>query len=101
MRLDRDISSTADQALIKLRNELLSYPSPPADPRPDTRAVLVPMKLRVQDVTLSLFSTTTIFGTPRDITLAELAIESFYPADQESARYLTDRSAAGHLQERV
>jgi hypothetical protein len=30
---------------------------------------------------LSLFSTTTVFGTPRDVTIAELAIETFYPAD--------------------
>jgi transcriptional regulator with XRE-family HTH domain len=94
-RLDRDISSTADHALIELRGELLGYPSPPAGPRPDTRAILVPMKLRVEDLTLSLFSTTTVFGTPRDITLAELAIESFYPADQASARYLTSRATAG------
>jgi transcriptional regulator with XRE-family HTH domain len=98
-RLDRDIASTADRALIELRDELLAYPSPAADPRPDTRAILVPMKLRGPEMTLSLFSTTTVFGTPRDITLAELAIESFYPADQESARYLTERSAAGHLRD--
>lgn len=90
-RLDRDIGSTADHALIQLRDELLTYPCPPADPRPDTRAILVPMKLRAGGVTLSLFSTTTVFGTPRDVTLAELAIESFYPADQESARYLSGR----------
>jgi transcriptional regulator with XRE-family HTH domain len=99
-RLDRDITATADHALIELRDELLAYPSPAADPRPDTRAILVPMKLRVPEATLSLFSTTTVFGTPRDITLAELAIESFYPADQESARYLKERSATGHLRDR-
>jgi MmyB-like transcription regulator ligand binding domain len=93
-RLDRDISSTADRGLIQLRDELLTYPCPPAGLRPDTTAILVPMKLRVQDVTLSLFSTTTVFGTPRDVTLAELAIESFYPADQDSAGYLASRAAA-------
>jgi hypothetical protein len=53
----------------------------------------------VPEMTLSLFSTTTVFGTPRDITLAELAIESFYPADRESARYLTERSATRHLRD--
>ena len=46
------------------------------------------MRLRVQDATLSLFSTTTVFGTPRDVTLSELAIESFYPADAATAAFL-------------
>jgi transcriptional regulator with XRE-family HTH domain len=92
-RLGRDISSTADEALIRLRQELLGYPSPPASPHPDTRAILVPMTIRVQDGTLSLFSTTTVFGTPRDVTLSELAIESFFPADGASAEYFTSRAA--------
>ena len=39
-------------------------------------------------------SSTAVFGTPRDVTLAELAIESFYPADQDSAGYLASRAAA-------
>ncbi len=98
-RLDRDISSAADHTLIELRDELLTYPCPPAVPRPDTSAILVPMKLRLQDATLSLFSTTTVFGTPRDITLSELAIESFYPADRESGRYLTDRATADRVRD--
>ena len=38
---------------------------------------------------LSFFSTTTVFGTPLDITLAELAIESFFPADPQTAEMLT------------
>jgi len=86
-RLDRDIESTAAPALIELRDELATYPSPPhADT--DTRAILVPLRLRVQHAVLSLLSTTTVFGTPRDVTLAELAIESFYPADAETAAFL-------------
>ncbi len=88
-RLDRDVASTADRALIELRAELVTYPCPAPASRPDTRAILVPMRLRVRDATLSLFSTTTVFGTPRDVTLSELAIESFYPADAETAAFLT------------
>ena len=42
---------------------------------------MVPLQLRVGDRTLSLLSTTTVFGTPREVTLAELAIEAFLPAD--------------------
>lgn len=91
-RLDRDIASTADPALIELRAELATYPCPPPASSPDTRAILVPMRLRVGVATLSLFSTTTVFGTPRDITLSELAIESFYPADTATAAFLRTRS---------
>ncbi len=92
-RLDRDIESTADPGLITLRDELAGYPSPPLTSAPDTRAILVPLRLRIPGAVLSLLSTTTIFGTPRDITLAELAIESFYPADAPTAAYFrTNRS---------
>ena len=87
-RLDRDVMSTADPALIELRDELAAYPCPPLASRPDVRAILVPMRLRVQEATLSLFSTTTVFGTPRDVTLSELAIESFYPADAATGAFL-------------
>ncbi len=87
-RLDRDVESTADPALIALRGELATYPSPPPVSRPDTRAILVPLRLRAQDTVLSLLSTTTVFGTPRDVTLSELAIESFYPADAPTVSFL-------------
>jgi transcriptional regulator with XRE-family HTH domain len=90
-RLDRDVASTADPALIALRAELAGYPCPPPASRPDTRAILVPMRLRAGDAMLSLFSTTTVFGTPRDVTLSELAIESFYPADPPTAAFLKGR----------
>ena len=87
-RLERDIAATADQGLIALREELARYPCPPTAARTDTRSILVPLQLRVRDSTLSLLSTTTVFGTPRDITLAELAIESFYPADAGTGEFL-------------
>ena len=48
---------------------------------PPTTGLVVPLRLRVGDRTLSLLSTTTVFGTPREVTLAELAIEAFLPAD--------------------
>ena len=86
-RLNREIESTAAPALVALREELVTYPSPPPA-YPDTRAILVPLRLRVRDTVLSLFSTTTVFGTPRDVTLSELAIESFYPADPPTAAFL-------------
>src|SRR5690348_9060605 len=91
-RLSRDIETTADPALIALRDELAAYPAPPPASHPDSRAILVPLRLRVRDEVLSLFSTTTVFGTPRDVMLSELAIESFYPADAPTAAFL--RAAA-------
>ena len=90
-RLNRDIESTAAPALIELRDELATYPSP-GHADADTRAILVPLRLRVHDTVLSLLSTTTVFGTPRDITLAELAIESFYPADARTAAFLKEKA---------
>lgn len=57
-------------------------------PRDDT-TLLVPFRLATPHGELSMFTTLTSFGTPRDVTLAELAIELFYPADERSAALLT------------
>ncbi|HVT67978.1 MAG TPA: helix-turn-helix transcriptional regulator, partial [Trebonia sp.] len=92
-RLSRDIESTAAPGLIALREELAGYPCPPPGAFPDTRAILVPLQLRTAGPVISLISTTTVFGTPRDVTLSELAIESFYPADARTADYLRTRAA--------
>jgi transcriptional regulator with XRE-family HTH domain len=94
-RLNRDIEATADPALIALRHELAAYPGPPPAHAPGTRAILVPLQLRAQGAVLSLFTTTTVFGTPHDVTLAELAIESFYPADAGTAAFLGSSEAHG------
>ncbi|MFJ3404294.1 hypothetical protein [Promicromonospora sp. NPDC090134] len=48
------------------------------------------MIIRIDGRELRLFSTITTFGTPMDITLDEVAIESYYPADAESAAYFAD-----------
>jgi transcriptional regulator with XRE-family HTH domain len=90
-RLDRQVRATADAGLAELYRELAGYPGTGADRDAadrDAAGVIVPLRLWVKDRELSLFSTTTLFGTPNDITVEELAIESFYPADQQSAEYL-------------
>jgi hypothetical protein len=92
-RLNHEVESTADAALIELRDELAAYPSLAPELQPDTRAILVPLRLRVRDVVLSMFSTTTVFGMPRDVTLAELAIESFYPADTATAGFFKNSAS--------
>lgn len=56
---------------------------------PGPTDLLVPLRLRDGDRELSFFSTVATFGTPLDATLAELSIESFYPADAVTARALT------------
>jgi len=97
-RLERQIDVTADRALMELRDELRGYPTPiGVGARAGTRAaeaarVAVPFELRTGDGVLSFLGTTTVFGTPIDITLAELALESFFPANAETAAALGARA---------
>jgi transcriptional regulator with XRE-family HTH domain len=97
-RLERQIRSSGSQDLTDLYRELSSFGAPTGSDRDSLRTgigdVVVPMRLRHGDRVLSLFSTVTMFGTPRDITVEELAIESFYPADAETADYLREASLA-------
>ena len=79
-RLRRQIDLTADRGLVDLEKELLAYPAPRETHGPGD-AILVPLRIRVRSDVLSFFSTTMVFGTPLDVTLSELAIESFFPAD--------------------
>ena len=50
--------------------------------------IAIPLRLRTPGGILSFISTVTVFGTPLDITLAELAIESFFPADPQTTEAL-------------
>src|SRR5262249_2095529 len=90
-RLRRQIELTADSALAELLRELSDYPMPSED-RVQKRdldselaSVVVPFQLITANGILSMFSTTTLFGTPLDITVSELALECFYPADAKTA----------------
>lgn len=86
-RLKQQIDMTAFPELIALRRELLSYPAPPeAQDLMAEQAVAIPLKVQTSLGLLSFFSTTTIFGTPVDVTLSELALELFFPADAATAR---------------
>jgi hypothetical protein len=51
----------------------------------------MPFRLATDRGVLSFFTTTTVFGTPLDVTLAELAIESFFPADEATTALLGTR----------
>jgi transcriptional regulator with XRE-family HTH domain len=82
-RLRQQIEATADPVLVELLNDLRATPAPRSTGAHEDAygGVVVPLKLQTLHGTLTLFSTITVFGTPVDITLQELAIEAFYPAD--------------------
>jgi transcriptional regulator with XRE-family HTH domain len=112
-RLRRQADRSGDPFLHELYEELSGYPGDGGTGRPDGASgtsgvggasevgeastfgvtsdvggaadVVLPMRLRMDGRELSFLSTTTVFGSPLDVTVAELAIESFYPADAATA----------------
>jgi len=87
VRLAHEVERSADPVLAALLDELKNYPAPPpaaAAPAADG-AIAVPFRLAGPDGPLSFISTTTVFGTAIDVTLSELTIEAFFPADAETA----------------
>lgn len=96
-RLRQQIQATADPALVALEAELREYPEPPAANNlvlaGEMLGVVMPFCFDSVHGMLSLISTTTIFGTPVDVTLQELAVESFFPADEFTARVLREWAA--------
>ncbi|MEX1651855.1 helix-turn-helix transcriptional regulator [Streptomyces pseudovenezuelae] len=86
-RIRRQLAVAPDAELTALYEELLAPDSEDTSRRTVESDVVIPMILRFNGRELRLFSTITTFGTPMDITLDEVAIESYYPADAESAAY--------------
>ncbi|CAN5364519.1 helix-turn-helix transcriptional regulator [soil metagenome] len=107
-RVHRQVEASGDAVLVALHEELSAYPQPPMEigalsgsarggandatpasaasiSSPDFDGIAVPFQLRTELGVLSFFSTTMTFGTPVDVTLSELAIESFFPADDATA----------------
>ena len=90
-RLQQQLDATGDAVIGGLIEELRGYPgavgeAPSAGE--DLGGVAVPLRLRAGAAELAFISTTTVFGTPLDLTLAELAIEAFFPADAATAQAL-------------
>lgn len=99
-RLRHQIKVSGDPILTGLHEELKKYPAPRgADTNPrssiaeEWHRIVVPFQLTTKMGVLSFFTTSTIFGTPVDVTLSELSIELFYPADGATAEAL--RAAVG------
>jgi transcriptional regulator with XRE-family HTH domain len=89
-RLGQQVRASEDPALAALADELRAYPSPPDEGSATHHdaGVYVPLQLRLPSGVLNLISTITVFGTPTDITLSELALETFFPADEATAAAL-------------
>jgi transcriptional regulator with XRE-family HTH domain len=93
-RLHRQCEATADPELIKLYNDLKAFPLPARTaPLPPDNNVAIPLKLRHNGEVLSFISTTMVFGTPVDVTLSELALETFFPADDLTAARMRQMAA--------
>jgi transcriptional regulator with XRE-family HTH domain len=91
-RLRRQASVTADLELARLYRELAELPCDQPVPRltvPSAGDVVLPLRYRAGGRVLSFLSITAVLGTPMDVTLDEMAIESFYPADAATAGYLS------------
>jgi transcriptional regulator with XRE-family HTH domain len=96
-RLRRQVALTGDTGLAELLDELRAYPCDQPEPEvevPGPGDVVVPLRLRHGDRELSFLSIMASFGTPLDVTVAELAIESFFPADPATGSILRDLQAA-------
>ncbi|ADB48665.1 helix-turn-helix domain-containing protein [Conexibacter woesei] len=92
-RLARQVAATGDAKLSALLEEVAAYPAPDGVPEPPATAaghdlaeqIAVPLRLRHGDGELRFISIVATFGTAVDITVAELSIESFFPADEATA----------------
>ncbi len=91
-RLRQQIAATADPVLAALLDELQAYPAPAdADGHgggTEATTLVVPLLLQTPNGVLSFISTTTVFGSPVDVTLQELALETFFPADTQTREAL-------------
>jgi transcriptional regulator with XRE-family HTH domain len=99
-RLRAQILVSGDPILRGLFQELRDYPEiaasghgGPVDMRA-WHALVIPFQLVTEGKILSFYSTTTVFGTPMEVTLSEISIESFYPADTATREALTSREVS-------
>jgi len=99
--LRQQIETRADPVIQALLTEVMAYPSPSAGVALATgegpQRYATPLRIATRLGTVSLLNTTTIFGTPSDVTLSELALEMLFPADEATVaivKSMTDEAAA-------
>jgi hypothetical protein len=87
--LRQQIETRPDPAIQALLGEVMSYPAPPGGVALATsegsQRYATPLQIATRLGTVSFLNTTTVFGTPTDVTLSELALEMLFPADEETA----------------
>ena len=100
-RLRQQVHATGDAVLSALLEELHGYPLPEGADNLQLEGehlgVVMPLRFRSSFGVLSFISTTTIFGTPVDVTLQELALETFFPADAHTGEVLRQLAARGAM----
>lgn len=99
LQVRRELGAANDPVLASLLEEVLAYPGVASleDQAPDSRAMpVLPLILSQSGLRLSWFTTITTFGTPQDITLQELRVEMFYPADEATDRFARDLAGSAH-----
>jgi transcriptional regulator with XRE-family HTH domain len=86
--LRQQVEARADPVIQALHAELAAYPVPPgSEPAGRSEAaqrLATPLRIATRLGTVSFLNTVTVFGTPNDVTLAELALEMLFPADAET-----------------
>lgn len=97
-RLARQAEQTGDSVVSSLHEELRGYARPASlgpsrEAESDASGVLVPLQLRTDIGMLTFISTITVFGSPLDVTLSELAVEAFFPADSFTVSALQQLAA--------
>ncbi|MFF4880633.1 helix-turn-helix domain-containing protein [Micromonospora sp. NPDC000668] len=97
-RLRQQAVTTNDPVLYDLHEELRGYPGGNGHGAPISEAVsriVIPLRYRHNDQEMSFFSTTTLFGTPLDVTVSGLAVEAFFPADSATTETLQALAMSG------
>jgi transcriptional regulator with XRE-family HTH domain len=89
-RAERELGHSQDDEATALLSELRGYvgsfPRERSSSPLNVADLLLPIHIRTDDFELRLFSTIMTLGTPQDVTLQELRIETFFPADEASER---------------
>ncbi len=86
-QVGRRARNTGDSRLVDLLRELSEFPGA-TDPEPPPGTVALPLRLVIEDVELAFFSIAAVVETAADVTVQELTVESFYPADESTAAWL-------------
>jgi hypothetical protein len=98
--LRQQIEARADPVIQGLLAEVAAYPIPPNSEAPESfeaaQRLATPLRIATRLGTVSFLNTVTVFGTPNDVTLAELALEMLFPADDQTieiAKYMVEEQA--------